>query len=149
MQEKNQKEFRVEKIIKRKSDKLYVEWKDDDNYFNSWIAKKYINSLRNLKSKIDKIDVDKLLPVSGDLSKLSDVVKNDIVKKSLNDELVKKVNAIQAGNLVKKADYNTKIAEIEKKILDHDHDKYIISQEFNNSTADNFAARLAQEKLKN
>ena len=37
----NQKEFRVEKvIIKRKSDKLYVKWKDCDNSFNSWIFKK-------------------------------------------------------------------------------------------------------------
>ena len=45
------------------------------------------------------------------------------------NELVKKVNGIQTtdtGNLVKKADYNTKIGEVEKKMLDHDHNnKYI------------------------
>ena len=34
-----------------------------------------------MKSKVDKLDVDKLLPVPGDLSKLSDVVKNDVGKK--------------------------------------------------------------------
>ena len=38
-------------------------------------------SLINMKSKVDKLDVDKLVPTSVDLSKLSDVVKNDVVKK--------------------------------------------------------------------
>ena len=36
----NQQEFRVEKIIKRKRDKLYVKWKGYDNSFNNWIDKK-------------------------------------------------------------------------------------------------------------
>ena len=40
LQKTNQKEFRIEKLIKRKSDKLYVKWKGDDNLFNSWIDKK-------------------------------------------------------------------------------------------------------------
>ena len=39
---KNQKEFSVEKLIKRKSDKLYVKWKGYNNSFNSWINKKDI-----------------------------------------------------------------------------------------------------------
>ena len=47
----------------------------------------------------------------------------------------------------KKTDYNTKINEIEKKITDHDHDKYITTPEFNKLTAENFAARLAQANL--
>ena len=51
------------------------------------------------------------------------------------------------SNLVKKTDYNTKISEIEKKITDHDHDKYITTPEFNQLTAENFAARLAQANL--
>ena len=34
------KEFRIEEVIKRKSDKLYVKWKGYDNFFNSWIDKK-------------------------------------------------------------------------------------------------------------
>ena len=37
--------------------------------------------LANLKSEVDKLDFDKLVPVPIDLSKLSDVVKNDVVKK--------------------------------------------------------------------
>ena len=36
----NQKEFRIEKVIKSKGDKLYVKWKDYDNSFNNWIDKK-------------------------------------------------------------------------------------------------------------
>ena len=38
----NQQEFRIEKLIKRKSDKLYVKWKSCDSSFNSWIDKKDI-----------------------------------------------------------------------------------------------------------
>ena len=39
-------------------------------------------NLANLKTEIDKLDIDKLVPVPLDLSKLSDVVKNDVVKKN-------------------------------------------------------------------
>ena len=39
---KNQKEFRIEKVIKRKGDELYVKWKEYDTFFNSWIDKKDI-----------------------------------------------------------------------------------------------------------
>ena len=46
-----------------------------------------------------------------------------------------------------KTDCNTKIAGTERKILDHNHSKYIITQEFNKSRVDNFAERLAQENL--
>ena len=47
-------------------------------------------NLSNLKSKVDKIGVNKLLPVPVDLSKLSDVVKNNIVKKDLYNAKIKK-----------------------------------------------------------
>ena len=40
LQKTNQKEFRIEKVIKRKGDKLYAKWKSCDNSFNSWIDKK-------------------------------------------------------------------------------------------------------------
>ena len=39
-QKTNQKEFRIEKVIKRKGGELYVKWKGYDNSFNSWIDKK-------------------------------------------------------------------------------------------------------------
>ena len=40
LQKTNQKEFRVEKVIKKRDDKLFVKWKEYDNSFNSWIDKK-------------------------------------------------------------------------------------------------------------
>ena len=42
LEKTNQKEFRIEKVLKRKGDKLYVKWKGCDNSFNSWINKKDI-----------------------------------------------------------------------------------------------------------
>ena len=42
LQKKNQKEFRIEKVIKKKGDKLYVKWKGYNNLLNSWIDKKDI-----------------------------------------------------------------------------------------------------------
>ena len=40
LQKTNQQEFRIEKVMKRKGDKLYVKWKDFDSSFNSWINEK-------------------------------------------------------------------------------------------------------------
>ena len=40
LQKTNQEEFRIEKVIKKKGNKLYVKWKGYDNSFNSWIDKK-------------------------------------------------------------------------------------------------------------
>ena len=52
-------------------------------------------NLANLKTDVAKLDIDKLVPVLVYLSKLSDVVKNDVVKKDVyDDQLVTKVNNI-------------------------------------------------------
>ena len=75
-------------------------------------------NLTNLKTEVDKLDFDKLTTVPLDLSKISNVVKNDDVKKTVYDKLVPKVNNIDTSGLVKKTDYNTKITEIEVKIPD-------------------------------
>ena len=40
LQETSQEKFRIEKVLKRKGDELYVKWKGYDNSFNSWINKK-------------------------------------------------------------------------------------------------------------
>ena len=40
LQKIDQQEFRIEKVIEKKGDKLYVKWKGYDNSFNSWINKK-------------------------------------------------------------------------------------------------------------
>ena len=75
-------------------------------------------NLANLKTEVDELDIDKLTTVPVDLSKLSHVVKNDAVKKTVYDKLVAKVDNIDTSSLVKKADCNTKISEIEDKIPD-------------------------------
>ena len=49
---------------------------------------------------MNKLDIDKLVPVPVGLSKLSDVVKNDIVKKIVYDKLVAKVNNIDISEFV-------------------------------------------------
>ena len=91
-------------------------------------------NLANLKTEVDKLDIDKLVSVPVDLSKLSDVIK-----KAEYNKLANKVNNIDTSgfilktkydayklelekkipdtiNLIKKSDYNTKISEIENKI---------------------------------
>ena len=171
-------------------------------------------NLSNVKNKVDKLDVDKLVPVPADLRKLSDVVKNDVAKKDVQNAKIKniedkvpditnlatnntfnaKINEVKGkpsitnlgtttalnakinevknkipnitklttttaltvvenkipyvSNLVKRTVFYTKISEIEKKITtDHDHDKYITTQEFNKLTLENFTARVAQANL--
>ena len=42
LQKTNQEEFRIEKVIKKKGNKLYVKWKGYDNWFNSCADKKYV-----------------------------------------------------------------------------------------------------------
>ena len=73
-------------------------------------------NLGNLKTEVDKLDIDKLAPVPVDLSKLSDVVKNDIVKKTVYDELIAKVNGIDTSGFVLKTKYYADKSEIENTI---------------------------------
>ena len=51
------------------------------------------------------------------------------------------------SSLVKKADYDTKVTEIENKLVDHNHDKYIDTSNFNTLATNFFNARLAQANL--
>ena len=104
------------------------------------------------------------------MSKLNNVVKNDVVRKDVYDKLVTKVNKINTSdfvlktdydtdeselenktpdisNLVNKTNYNTKITETENKLNNHNHDKYITIPEFNTLAADVFNARQAQANL--
>ena len=75
-------------------------------------------NLASLKTEVDKLDIDKLVPVPVDLSKLSDVVKNDVVKKTVYDKLVAKVNNIDTSDFVLKTKHQTNKTELEKKIPD-------------------------------
>ena len=73
-------------------------------------------NLASLKAKVDKLDIDKF--VSVNLSKLSDVVKNNVAKKDVYDKLVAKVNGIDSSKLVLKTIYDVDKSELENKILD-------------------------------
>ena len=97
------------------------------------------SNLASLKTEDYKLDINKLMTVPVDLSKLSDVVRTDVVKKAVYDKLVEKVNNTDTSGfvlkakyktdkksqktkisdtsgLVKKTDYNAKITKIEGKI---------------------------------
>ena len=67
-------------------------------------------------TEFDKLDIDKLAPVPVDLSKLSDVVKDDVVKKAVYDQLVAKINNIDTCVFVLKTKYQRDKTELEKKI---------------------------------
>ena len=59
-------------------------------------------NLANLRTEVDKLDIDKLVPILVDLSKLSDVVRNDVVKKDVYNKLVAKINNIDTSGFVLK-----------------------------------------------
>ena len=75
-------------------------------------------NLASLKTEVYKLDIDNLVPVPVDLSKLSDVVKHDVIKKDVYDKLVAKVNNIDTGEFVLKTKYDTDKSESENKIPD-------------------------------
>ena len=64
-------------------------------------------NLSSLKAEVDKLDIHKLVPVPTDLSKLSNVVKSDVVKKTAYNKLVAKVDNIDTSDFVLKTKYNT------------------------------------------
>ena len=75
-------------------------------------------NLANLKHEVDKLDIDKLVPVPTDLSKLSDVAKKAVVKKDVYDKLVAKVNNIDTSGFLLKTKYDTNKLELDNKIPD-------------------------------
>ena len=73
-------------------------------------------NLAALKTEVDKIDTDKLKTVPDYLEKLSNVVKNDVVKKTTYNTLKNKVDAIDTSVFVTRTNLNDKIDKVEKKI---------------------------------
>ena len=65
------------------------------------------SDLFSLKAEVDKIDAGKLKTVLVELSKLSNLVDNDVVKKTMHDILIAKVNNINTSRFVLKTKYNT------------------------------------------
>ena len=75
------------------------------------------SNLASLKTDVDQLNINKFVPVPIDLSKLSDVIIN-VVKKTLFDKLVAKVNSIDISRFVLKTKYNTDKLDKENKITD-------------------------------
>ena len=73
-------------------------------------------NLASLKTEVVKLDIDKLLPIPADFSKLSNVVKNNVVEKTVYDKLVAKVDNIDTNNFVLKTKYKADKTDLEKKI---------------------------------
>ena len=68
--------------------------------------------------QVDKLGIDKLVLIPVDLSKLCDVVKNDVVKKTEHNKLVCKVNNTDTSDFALKTKYNTDKTELQNKIPD-------------------------------
>ena len=75
------------------------------------------SNLANLKTEVRKLDIEKLVPVPVDLSKLSDVAKTDVVRKVVYDKLVAKVNNNNTSDFVLKTEYQTGKIELKRKFL--------------------------------
>ena len=73
-------------------------------------------NLATLKTEVDQLDIDKLVPVPTNLSKLCNVVKKDVVKKTVYEKLATKVNNIGTSDFVLKTKYQTDKTELENKI---------------------------------
>ena len=76
------------------------------------------SDLACLKTEVHKLGINKLVPNPDDLSKLSDVVKNDVIKKTVYDKLVAKLDNIDTSGFVLKTKYDTDKSELENKIPD-------------------------------
>ena len=112
--------------------------------------------MASLKTEVDKLGVDKLVPVPIDLSNLSHVVKNDVVKKTKYDKLVAKVDNIDTSDFVLKSKYDTDKSELENKIPDTsdlvkktDYDAKITDIESKIPDITNLAIKRAWTTVKN
>ena len=95
---------------------------------------KKIPDVTNFVKKANLTELENKIP---DVSSLATKAALTAVKNEIPD----------VSNLVKKTDYNKKNTEIENKLNNHNHDKYITTPEFNTFAADVFNARLAQANL--
>ena len=90
------------------------------------------SNLASLKTEIEKLDIDKLVPAPVDSSKLSDMVKNDVIKKTVYDKLVARVNNIDTCGFVLKTKYDTDKKELENKItiMRFFHDEFVLKANY-------------------
>ena len=120
---------------------------------NFALKTKYEKDVSDFEDKISKIDKKYLMLVawlkkpdySSKITELGNKIPS-ITGLATNSALTAVENKIpDVGSLAKKSNYNTKISEIENKVNDHNHDKYITTLEFNTMIATVFNARLAAQ----
>ena len=89
--------------------------KDMKNIFHVDTSRFALRSnLASLRTEVDKLDIDKLVPVLVDLSKLRDVVKNAVVKQTAYGKLAAKVNSICTNRIVLKTNYDSDKRRVRK-----------------------------------
>ena len=110
--------FNTKNVYIDKLDDIVNEYKTDLNNVSHLNVSSFAlkSNLFNLKTEVDKLDIDKLTPVPNDLAKLSNVAKNDVAKKTEYYKLVAKVNNIDTTVFVLKTKYDTDKSNLEKKI---------------------------------
>ena len=97
----------------------YAAKADLNNATGIYISELALRSdLPNLKAEVGKIDVYKWKTISVDLSKLSNAVNNDVVKKAVHDKSAATVNNIDISGFVLKTYYDPDKSELEMKIPD-------------------------------
>ena len=94
--------------------------------FSSFALK---SNLASLKTEIDKINVNKLKTVLVDLAKLSNVVNNDVLKKTVYDKLVAKVSIIDTAGFVLKTKYDTDKSDLENKYIDAENTSALVKKQ--------------------
>ena len=87
----------------------------------------------------DFVKKTKLTEIEGKITKVS------LATKTALTTVENKIPSV--SSLVKKTEYDLKSSELEKKLTDHDHDKYVATSEFNTLAANVFNAKLAQANL--
>ena len=101
---------------------------------------KYNTDKTELEKKIpDVTDFVKKLKLTELENKFPDI--SNLATKTALAAVESKISSV--SNLVEKTDYNTETTDIENKLNNHNHDKYIDTSEFNKLAADVFNARLA------
>ena len=79
-------------ILLKKTD--FVKLKSNAYKINIDELKNVSGNLTNLRNKVDKLDVDKLVTVPVDFSKISDVVLDDVINKDVYDVKIKNIDVI-------------------------------------------------------
>ena len=116
LQKTNQQKFRIEKVIERKGNKLYVKWKGYDNSFNSWIDKK-LNQIKFFKMQFHCIKMSLYFPkpyqpFGGDIN-----VKVDLSNYATKAD-IKNISHVDTSSFALKSNLASLKTEVDKLDID-------------------------------